>query len=167
MSASAASTTNSRHQRRSSDRRSEYRFVRAVQGGTGTWFWQARAWLPEPIGSVNLGCYREERAAWDAVRQWIRAGGDPCKGLPPGVLPKWVLREREGDKPTGRFLAVRRDRNGTRIVVGAFGTAEQAHLAARRQVEAELIAAATAAAETAPALRKPGGTPANAPPPSR
>ena len=117
------------------DRRSRYKYVRQVCGKTGIWVWQARAYLPLPVGSVHLGLYREERAAWEAVRLWIRAGADPCRGLPTKVLPKWV-RKRPQD---GLFDAVRRNASGERIVDpgGPYATPEAAHAAARLSADAD------------------------------
>ena len=95
--------------------------------------WQARSWLPLPIGSVNLGLYRTEVEAHIAVKNWIKAGGDPCLGLPHGILPKWVVRGE------GCYLAVLRTRKGERIVLrGEFETPESAHHAARREVARRL-----------------------------
>jgi len=94
------------------DRRSYYLYFRSVRDKTGTYVWQARPFLNETVGHVNLGCYRDERAAWEAVRLWVRAGADPCRGLPPGVLPKWVVR-----LPGSRFGAARRTAGGSRVPV--------------------------------------------------
>ncbi len=112
------------------DRRSYYLYVRSVRGKTGTYVWQARPFLNETVGHVNLGCYRDERAAWEAVRLWVRAGADPCRGLPPGVLPKWVVR-----LSSGRFGAARRTAGGSRVPVpgGPWGTPEAAFAAVTRE----------------------------------
>lgn len=133
--AAPTSRQSSTPRRRSADRRSLYPYVRAVRGKTGTWVWQARAWLGRPDGSVNLGCYRQERAAWAAARAWIRAGADPCRHLPAGVLPKWV-RKRPQD---GLFDAVRRTASGERIVApgGPYATPAAAHAAARLSADAD------------------------------
>lgn len=112
--------------RRSPARRCDYLYVRQVRTPHGRWLFQARAWLPLPLGSIHLGLYDTERAAWGVVRAWIKAGADPVHGLPDGVLPKWVRRLRDGT-----FLAVRRDRRGERLPLGVFPTAEAAHAAAR------------------------------------
>jgi hypothetical protein len=58
--------------------------------------WQARFWHAFPIGSIYLGSYAEERMAWQAVCDWIKAGASPTKGLPDGILPKWVYRDEVG-----------------------------------------------------------------------
>ena len=117
------------------ERRSRYKYVRQVCGKTGIWVWQARAYLPLPVGSVHLGLYREERAAWEAVRLWIRAGADPCRRLPPNVLPKWVRRRLQD----GQYDAIRRGGDARRIPVpgGPWATPEAAHAAARAAVTGE------------------------------
>ena len=111
-----------------------------------------------PVGSVNLGLYDEERAAWDAVRVWLRAGADPCRALPKGILPKWVVyghrpivggfgvsvgvggeagvsRRNAGRKvdtgsPVG-FYAVRKD-----VVIGPFADAAEAFKAMEQWLKA-------------------------------
>lgn len=83
--------------RRAPKRETEYKFVRRCSAK-----YQARVWCPLPIGSVNLGLYEEESAAWDAVRRWLRAGADPCRHLPAGILPKWVVH---GHRPIPNGLA--------------------------------------------------------------
>jgi hypothetical protein len=116
---------------RSQERRSAFRYVRQVRGRSGIWVWQARAWLPLPIGSVNLGCYREERIAWEAVKRWIRSGADPVRDLPAGVLPKWVRRERDaGGRATGRYVAEFRSGSGRRDRLGVYKTPHEAFEAA-------------------------------------
>jgi hypothetical protein len=120
------------------DRRSHYLYVRSVRGKTGTYVWQARPFYNAVVGHVNLGCYREERAAWEAVRVWVRAGADPCRGLPPGVLPKWVVRRPQD----GRYDAIRRTKGGTRVLVpgGPWSTPEAAFTAALTAVTREAAA---------------------------
>ncbi len=85
------------------------------------------------VGHVNLGCYREERAAWEAIRAWVRAGADPCRALPPGVLPKWVVRRPQD----GLYDAIRRAAAGTRVPVpgGPWTTPAAAFAAALEVVE--------------------------------
>lgn len=113
-------------------RRSRFKYVRMVRNQRGLRYWQARGWLPLPVGSVHLGCYHHERAAWDAVKGWLRSGGDPVKGLPKDVLPKWVVAR--GD---GMFDAILRSADGLRSLLpgGPWPTAEAAHLAARATME--------------------------------
>lgn len=96
-------------------------YVRKVGGRK----YQARVWLPAPLGSVNLGLYDDEAPAWRAVRAWIAAGADPCRGLPPGVLPKWVR-----DDGRGGFLGRRATAEGFSLA-GPFPTPEEAHHAVR------------------------------------
>lgn len=95
-----------------------HKYVRLV---SGTQLYQARAWHPV-VGSVNLGLYREERAAWAAVKAWIQAGCDPCRGLPPGVLPKWVMRDG------AEFIVIAR--KSLRVVPGRFADPVDCHRAA-------------------------------------
>ena len=107
-----------------------------------------------PVGSVNLGLYDEERAAWDAVRVWLRAGADPCKALPKGILPKWVVYGQkpvvgvdgvvveagvsqrnagwkvDTNSPVG-FYAVRKD-----VVIGPFADAAEAFKAMEQWLKA-------------------------------
>lgn len=104
--------------KRRSRRQYVHKYVRLV---TNANVYQARTWHPV-VGSVNLGCYRSESAAWQAVKTWIQAGCDPCKGLPDGVLPKWVVRD--GDS----FIVKRRP--GAPVVEGRFSSQEAAHRAA-------------------------------------
>lgn len=100
-------------------RRYVYKYVRLVSGRN---VFQARAWHPV-IKSVHLGCYLSEREAWSAVKEWIRAGCHPCKGLRDGVLPKWVERDGNHFRVTDRGkLNLGIDR--------VFETAEEAHMAA-------------------------------------
>ena len=68
-----------------------------------------------PVGSVNLGLYDEERAAWDAVRVWLRVGADPCKALPKGILPKWVVY---GQKPVVGDAMAKRTEGMAEVVDG-------------------------------------------------
>lgn len=133
MSARPARTSTPSRPSPSFDRRSRYPYVRSVRGKTGTYVWQARPFLNATVGHVNLGCYHEERAAWEAIRRWVRAGADPCRGLPPGVLPKWVVRRPQD----GRYDALRRRRGGTRVSVpgGPWATPGAAFAAALAAVE--------------------------------
>ena len=98
---------------------SQYLFVRKVKG----FKYQARAWLPSPLGSINIGLHPSEREAWMAVKAWLKAGGNPLKGLPAGVLPKWVRRTNRG-----RFLGRLKGADGV-VVIGPFRTPEEAHRA--------------------------------------
>jgi hypothetical protein len=103
----------------------QYLYVRRVKG----FKYQARVWLPMPLGSINLGLYNSEREAWMAFKAWLKAGGDPVKGLPAGVLPKWVRRTTRS-----RFLGRLRTLEGV-VLVGPFATAEDAHRAVRASFE--------------------------------
>ena len=137
--------------RRAPKRETEYQFVRKCSAK-----YQARVWCALPVGSVNLGLYDEERAAWDAVRVWLRAGADPCKALPKGILPKWVVygkkpivgvglagevveagvsrrnagRKVDTSSPVG-FYAVRKD-----VVIGPFADAAEAFKAMEQWLKA-------------------------------
>ena len=71
--------------RRERTHRCRYKYVRRVG-----LMYQARVYLPLPVGSVNVGLYATESAAHLAVQAWLRSGADPRRGLPGGVLPKWV-----------------------------------------------------------------------------
>lgn len=99
-----------------------YRYVkrRPTQSGAR---WQARAWMPYPIGNLYLGSFVEEREAWECVIQWVRRGADPVRDLPEGCLPKWVYRCQGG------FIVKIRQKK-TRVLLGPFPTAETAFLAA-------------------------------------
>lgn len=99
-------------------RRYSHKYVRLV---SGTQLYQARVWHPV-VGSVNLGLYRDEHAAWLAVKVWVQAGCNPCRGMPEGVLPKWVERDGEGYR-----VIVRKDMER---VPGWFERPEDAHRAA-------------------------------------
>jgi hypothetical protein len=141
------------HRRRAAKRETEYQFVRKCSAK-----YQARVWCALPVGSVNLGLYDEERAAWDAVKLWLRAGADPTRGLPAKVLPKWVIhgkrpiieqreakpdaatadRRRAAERHTGRkvdecspvaFYAVRKD-----VVLGPFDDASEAFTAMEKML---------------------------------
>jgi hypothetical protein len=68
-----------------------HKYIRAVRSETGGVLYQARAWHPV-VGSISIGCFRSEHEATKAVKAWLRAGCDPCKGLAEGVLPKWTRR---------------------------------------------------------------------------
>ncbi len=105
-----------------------YKYVRLV---SGTNLYQARPWHPV-VGSINLGLYKNERDAWHAVQAWIQAGCDPCRGLPPGILPKWV---KEID---GRFVAG--DRRGVWFELGDWGCPVECHEAARQHLAANVTA---------------------------
>ena len=98
---------------------SQYLFVRKVKG----WKYQARAWLPEPLGSINIGLHNSEREAWIAVKAWLKAGGNPLKGLPQGVMPKWVRKTKRG-----RFVGRLKGAEGV-VLIGPFRSPEEAHRA--------------------------------------
>jgi hypothetical protein len=106
--------------------RCDYLYVRKVAGRK----YQARVWLPAPLGSINLGLYDDERSAWHAVRQWIRAGADPCDNLPEGVLPKWVKVA-----PDGSFFGIAKMRFCV-IRMGPFATPQECHRAMFARVAA-------------------------------
>ncbi len=110
--------------RRRGRRRYSHKYVRLISGKN---LFQARAWHPT-VGSVHLGCYRSESDAWAAVQGWIRAGCDPCRGLPEGVLPKWVQREGDGFRVIVRGTIPE--------IPGWFVTAEDAHRAALAALQA-------------------------------
>lgn len=110
--------------KRRSRRQYSHKYVRLVANAN---VYQARAWHPV-VGSVNLGCYGSESAAWAAVKTWIRAGCDPCRGLPDGVLPKWVVRD-------GDVFIVKR-RPGVPVVAGRYASPEAAHRAAIERFKA-------------------------------
>ena len=111
------------------------RYVRLLS--TGRRF-QARLWIPAPYGSINLGLYPTEEAAWratqaviarlatdkpataatvwEATKQAIAAGA-----VRKDVLPKYVRRVK------GRYFG-----RAKRAVVGPFDSPEAAHDAAVR-----------------------------------
>src|SRR5262249_25663970 len=75
---------------------SEYRYVRRLDQKAGLIRgWQARAWLPPPLTSINLGIFESEWEAHRCVVAWVRSGADPLRlpdrgdGAGP-VLPKWT-----------------------------------------------------------------------------
>ena len=110
---------------------SRYLFVRRLRKGILR-VWQARTWLPEPLGSINLGIHEDEWSAHRAVQAWIRAGADPCRGLPDGVLPKWVRLSPDGTFTGWVRLA------GELVERGPFPTAEDAHIVMREIVREHL-----------------------------
>ena len=70
-----------------------YRYVREARRGN----WQARVWMGEHEGHLNLGCYRSPMEAWRVVIAFIRRGI-----LPSHLMPKWVrriTRHRARDNP--------------------------------------------------------------------
>jgi hypothetical protein len=105
--------------------RSDHKYVRLVSGSN---LYQARIWHPV-VGSINLGLYDTDTAAAQVVRNWINAGCDPCRGLPEGVLPKWV-KLVEGQF-YGSFAGRRAIASKHPDDVGPFATAEEAHAAMR------------------------------------
>lgn len=113
--------------RRRGRRRYAHKYVRLVSGSQ---LYQARAWHPV-VGSVNLGLYPEEHAAWAAVKAWIKAGCDPCRGLPDGVLPKWVKSDGDGYRVIARKKLLH--------VPGKFATPEEAHRAARERYRPRVV----------------------------
>lgn len=84
--------------------------------------WQARVWLPLPLGSINLGLYATEREAHAAARAFVRRGADPVEHLPEGVLPKYVRRVGE------MYLARVKTRRGV-VALGPFACPKVAHRA--------------------------------------
>ena len=107
-----------------------YRYVRRLAGSR---LYQARTYIsPEKGGSINLGLYETEAAAHQVVTAWIRAGADPTKGLPEGVLPKYV-KQVEGGFTWDVKVAGRRLQGGLFAdPADAFRDALQAVNAARR-----------------------------------
>jgi hypothetical protein len=91
----------------------QFKYVKRVRTMRHGYRWQARAWLSLPIGSVNLGYHPTEQDAWEAVSSWIKAGGDPVRGLPEGILPKWV------SQLDGQFWAILRQ-GKRRVKLGPF-----------------------------------------------
>ena len=85
--------------------------------------WQARVWLPRPLGSVNLGLYATEREAHAAALAFVRRGADPVEHLPEGVLPKYVRRG-----VGGQFVARVKTRRGV-VELGPFACPKLAHRA--------------------------------------
>src|SRR3990167_7054788 len=70
-----------------------YRYVREARRGN----WQARVWMGELEGHLNLGCYRSPMEAWRVVKGFINRGV-----LPSHLMPKWVrkiTRYRARDNP--------------------------------------------------------------------
>lgn len=101
---------------------SRYLYVRRPGRG---FLWQARAWLPSPIGSIHLGLYEDEWLAHRAVQKWLReTNGDPLRP-PPGVPPKWT-RELGDGRHLGQVRLA-----GVLHVAGPFDTAEEAHAVVR------------------------------------
>lgn len=101
------------------------RFVRKVKGRK----YQGRFPLPASQGgTINLGLWDTPKEAREAVKKWVEAGNSPVKGLPPGVLPKYARRRDDG-----KFDAAVR-KNGTLIVLGPFGSAEDAFFAMHREI---------------------------------
>lgn len=101
-------------------RPTSFSYIRQIRDG----LFQARPWLGVRwIGSVNLGLYRSERDAHRAVVEWVKAGADPCRGLPAKVLPKFVRRHPGG----GYFGRVRK--RGRVHETELCETAEGAHTA--------------------------------------
>ena len=114
---------------RQRDRRHACRY-RYVRRPTGSRLYQARVYLPvEKGGSINLGLYETEAAAHQVVTAWIRAGADPTKGLPPGVLPKYVKSVEDGFTWTVTL-------GGRRLGGEVFATAREAFYAALEAVNA-------------------------------
>lgn len=114
---------------RQRDRRHACRY-RYVRRPTGSHLYQARVYLPvDKGGSINLGLYETESAAHQVVTAWIRAGADPTKGLPAGVLPKYV-KAVEGGFTWGVVLG------GKRLGGELFATVEGAFHAALQAVNA-------------------------------
>lgn len=104
-----------------------YRYVRRLAGSR---LYQARTYIsPEKGGSINLGLYETEAAAHQVVTTWIRAGADPTKGLPPGVLPKYVKRVEGGFTWDVKVA-------GRRLQGGLFADAAEAFHDALREVNA-------------------------------
>jgi hypothetical protein len=58
--------------------------------------WHVRVWMPHPVCTIWLGSYTSEREGWQVMMGWLKAGGCAYRGLPAGVLPKWVVRVGEG-----------------------------------------------------------------------
>lgn len=87
---------------------------------TRTGRWKARGWHPV-LGTIYLGLWRNPREARAAVESWYAEGGDPLKGLPPRVKPKYV-REIE----PGVFVATAK-LMGAEYQSGEHSTAAEAH----------------------------------------
>lgn len=87
-----------------------FRYVRRVRRSNK---YQARVWISDDVGHVNLGLYETPEAAWSAAKAFINHGT-----IPTGVLPRWA-RLAAGGK---WWMA----RSG-RIVLGPFATAIAAH----------------------------------------
>jgi hypothetical protein len=47
-------------------------------------------------GPINLGLYDNEPLAKAAIDVWVAAGARPDRGLPPGIMPKWVYQNDDG-----------------------------------------------------------------------
>jgi hypothetical protein len=105
--------------------------------------YQARVWpgsRDRLYGSINLGLYETEAAAQAAIREWVKAGCHPARGLPPGILPKWVTRGPGGLRwserrireweENGRKYWTRLRFLGLKLDAGPFRTAEEAFEAA-------------------------------------
>ena len=114
--------------RRESTHRSSYKHVRYVGRG---WY-QARVWIGPRgalVDSVNLGLYRTEWDAWRAVKAWVAAGADPCRGLPEKVLPKWVRRRDDGYYATAKIERADRGVAPGRVTLGPYADPVEAHRA--------------------------------------
>lgn len=94
--------------------------------------WEARVWISQVIGHIELGYYETRSAAWQVIRVWMKAGCHPARGLPAGILPKWVVRNGDGFSVRMRFAG--REVTGGPLV-RVFATAEEAFAGAEAQVE--------------------------------
>lgn len=111
---------------------SAYRYVRKVKG----FKYQCRPWLPLPVGSLNLGCFRSEWEAGHAAREFVRRFvpgvtlAEVVDGLRrDGLVAPHVRLKYVADRPGGGFMATVR-KGGRRFdLPGPFATEIEAHAA--------------------------------------
>lgn len=93
-----------------------YKFTRRVKRR-----YQARVWDGRIRAHINLGCYGEDRAAWDAAKRFIRRGE-----LPSHVLPYFVRHQPDGTFAAGAIVCGSESREVRRV--GPFETPCEAHI---------------------------------------
>ncbi len=104
----SASSRNRSPAQREKKHVSRYKWIRRIKNK-----YQARPWIgPEVGGPINLGLYPNEWQAREVIKAWVAAGAKPDQGLPPGILPKWVILNAKGTfdaraRFAGRVIRIR------------------------------------------------------------